>query len=88
MKESNATTQLFMMAANDEEQLNSLLAYYRSKIAEFDKERLEWLTKIEELRIQYDDKHRSEWELHKRKEEISDLQRTLSEHKLMLFEER
>jgi coiled-coil domain-containing protein 77 len=65
-----------------------LLSYYRSKIGEFDKERMEWLAKIEEIRISHEDKHRLEWELLKRKEEIAELQRTLSESKLMLFEER
>lgn len=61
------------MAANDEEQYNTLLAYYRNKIGEFDRERMEWLAKIEEIRISYEDKHRLEWELLKRKEEIGEL---------------
>lgn len=68
--------------------MNSLLAYYRSKISEFDRERTEWLAKIEEIRISYEEKHRLEWEGLKRKEEITELQRTLSESKMMLFEER
>lgn len=37
------------MAENDEEAYNSLLAYYRSKIGEFDRERMEWLSKFEEV---------------------------------------
>ncbi len=35
--------ELFKMAVNDEEQYNQLLAFYRSKIQEFERERLEWL---------------------------------------------
>lgn len=31
------------------EQFTPLLSYYRSKIAEFDKERMEWLAKMEEV---------------------------------------
>jgi len=61
------------LAANDEEQLGSLLAYYRSKVSEFDKERMEWLAKMEEMRISYEEKHRLEWEVLKRKEEITEL---------------
>ena len=62
--------ELFRMAANDEEQYNSLLAYYRSKIGEFDRERLEWLAKLEEIRLSYEERHQLQWELAKRKEEV------------------
>ncbi|CAD8045796.1 unnamed protein product [Paramecium primaurelia] len=73
---------------NDPQQYQDLLAYYRSKLGEFEKERFEWLTKLEEIKIQYEDKHQQEWELLKRKQEIKELQQTVGEAKLMLFEER
>jgi hypothetical protein len=34
------------MAINDEDELNSLLTYYRDRINEFDNERTEWLEKL------------------------------------------
>jgi coiled-coil domain-containing protein 77 len=76
------------MAANDEDQYNTLLDYYRGKISEFEKERLEWLAKIEEIRISYEDRHKLQWELNKRRDEIAELNRSISEAKVMLFEER
>ena len=42
---------LFKMACNDEDELNSLLAYYRDRINDFERERTEWLEKLEEVRI-------------------------------------
>ena len=85
---SAAKQDLFKMAGNDEEQYNSLLSYYRSKIGEFDKERFEWLQRLEEIRLSYEERHQLQWELNKRKEEIMEVQRSLSEAKVMLFEER
>ncbi|CAD8050277.1 unnamed protein product [Paramecium sonneborni] len=79
---------LITINPNDPQQYQDLLAYYRSKLGEFEKERFEWLTKLEEIKIQYEDKHQQEWELLKRKQEIKELQQTVGEAKLMLFEER
>jgi coiled-coil domain-containing protein 77 len=76
------------MAANDEEQLHSLLTYYRSKIGEFDRERLEWMTRLEEVRLSYEDRHELQWELGKRREELTEVGSSLTEAKVMLFEER
>ena len=70
------------MALNDEDELNSLLTYYRDRISEFDNERNEWLEKLQEVRLNYvfylkircqEDKHKLEWELQKRKDEIIEL---------------
>jgi len=41
------------MALNDEDELNSLLTYYRDRISEFDNERNEWLEKLQEVRLNY-----------------------------------
>ncbi len=51
-------------------------------------ERSEWLCKLEELRYKQDEKHKSEWELRKRTDEIVELQRSLGEAKVTLFDER
>lgn len=39
------------MGVNDEDALNSLLAYYRDRVNDIDNERTEWLEKLEEVKI-------------------------------------
>ena len=79
---------MLKMALNDENEMNSLLSYYRDRLHEFDNERQEWLAKLEEIRYKQDEKHKTEWELKKRKQEISEMQSSLKEAKLNLYEER
>jgi coiled-coil domain-containing protein 77 len=76
------------MGCNDEDELNSLLTYYRDRINDFEKERLEWLAKLEEVRYSQEEKHKLEYRLKKKNEEIADLQRSLTEQKVSLFDER
>ncbi len=76
------------MAVNDEDELNSLLTYYRDRINDFDKERTQWLEKLQEVSLKQQEKHRQEWEIQKRAQEIGELQRTISELKVKLFDER
>jgi len=64
---------MFKMACNDEDELNSLLTYYRERINDFDKERTEWLEKLESVRISQEELHKLNWELQKRKDEIAEL---------------
>ena len=42
------------MGINDEDDLNSLLAYYRDRVNDIDKERVEWLEKLEEVKHKAD----------------------------------
>lgn len=79
---------LLKLAVNDENEMNTLLTYYRARLADFDKERQEWIEKLEVLRYSQEDKHKNDWELQKRNNEIAELQKTLSEFKLSLFDER
>ena len=79
---------ILKMAINDENELNTLLAYYRQRINDFDKERKEWLERLESVRQSQAEKHKTDWELKKRKDEIAELQKTISESKLSLFDER
>ena len=39
------------MAVNDENEINSLLSYYRDRINDFENERTEWLEKLEKVRL-------------------------------------
>ena len=79
---------LFNLALNEEREANTLLAHYRDRINAFDREREEWLQKLENVRLSQEEAHKTQWELQKRREEISDLQKTLSNAKLSLYEER
>lgn len=51
------------MAVNDENEINSLLSYYRDRINDFENERTEWLEKLEKVRLNQEEKHKLEWEL-------------------------
>ncbi len=79
---------LFNLALNEESEVNTLMTHYRDRMNGFDREREEWLHKLETVRISMDQIHKSHWELQKRKEEIAELQRSLSEAKLHLYDER
>lgn len=78
----------FRMALNEEIEVNSLLAYYRDRINEFDSQREDWLAKYNKVRTPQDEAHKQEWELQKRREEVNELQHTLEEGKLVLYNER
>lgn len=79
---------LFKMAFNEENEVNTLLAYYRDRINAFDREREEWLQKLEVVKMSQEEHHRQTWELQKRRDEIAEFQRSLSEAKLSLYNER
>jgi len=71
--------------AADKEQL---LTFYRERFAKFEEEREDWLRRLEQLRGRQDDYLRTQWELRKREEEISSLQKQLSDTQLQLLQER
>ncbi|EGR27976.1 hypothetical protein IMG5_185590 [Ichthyophthirius multifiliis] len=79
---------LFKMACNNEDQLNSLLSYYRDRINDFDKERAEWLQNLNGIIASESEKHKLQWELQRRKEEINTLQGTLDNFRGVLYQER
>lgn len=78
----------FDLALNEENEVNTLLAYYRNRIGRFDNEREDWLDKYNKLRTTQDEAHRQSWELQKRNQETAELRRILEEEKLRLYEER
>ncbi|KAL8611279.1 hypothetical protein ACOMHN_013710 [Nucella lapillus] len=65
-----------------------LLEYYRKKIAEYDDEHDELVSKLEEYKVTYEEQHRMQWELRQREEEIVELQKALSDMQIYLFQER
>ena len=65
-----------------------LLEYYRQKIAEYDGEYEKLLKKLEKYKCTYEHVHKCEWEIRQREEEISELQKALSDMQVFLFQER
>ncbi|EDO34896.1 predicted protein [Nematostella vectensis] len=65
-----------------------LLEYYRKKIAEYDGEHEQMVHKLERYKCTYEEQHKSQWELRQREEEISELQKALSDMQVYLFQER
>lgn len=79
---------LFQLAVNEEHEANTLMAHYRDRIYAFDREREEWLSKLQTVRASMGQVHKSQWDLQTHKEEIAELQRSISEAKLSLYDER
>lgn len=65
-----------------------LLEYYRKKIGEFDAEHDDMVQRLEQYRLTYEEQHRVQWEVRQREEEISELQKALSDMQVYLFQER
>ncbi|XP_069619059.1 coiled-coil domain-containing protein 77 [Ranitomeya imitator] len=65
-----------------------LLEYYRRKIAEFDEEHEDLVTRLEQYKATYEEQHKLQWEMRQREEEISELQKALSDMQVYLFQER
>ena len=68
--------------------LARLVDYYRMRIETSQKERLEYLSLLENLKIKNEDLHKTEWELRRRKEEIVELEQALYEANIALNNER
>jgi len=65
-----------------------LLDYYRMKVDMIEKERFDWLTKLEEVSMKSEEFHEKELELQKLTEQITELQQSLSESNIALNQER
>ena len=75
-------------ANKKEEENQRMTEYYKMKIAEIEKERIEWMTKLEALNQNTQDFYTKEWELRKLTDEITELQQSLSEANIALNQER
>ncbi|KAE8575672.1 hypothetical protein XENTR_v10003905 [Xenopus tropicalis] len=65
-----------------------LLEYYRKKIAEFDEEHKDLVKQLEQYKATFEEQHKLQWEMRQREEEISELQKALSDMQVYLFQER
>ena len=65
-----------------------LLDYYRMKVEMIEKERFDWLAKLEEVNMKSEEFHEKELDLQKLTEQITELQQSLSESNIALNQER
>lgn len=65
-----------------------LIDYYRLRVENFEKERVETLERLEQLKLSQEEQHRMEWENKRRKEEIIELQNIISSNNEVLNKER
>lgn len=72
----------------DKRDLSHLVDYYRQRIENIEAERVEFLKRLEGIRISQEEFHKMEWELKKRNEEVAELQDAVKKSTLGIHEER
>lgn len=65
-----------------------LLEYYRKKIGEYDTEKEEIIKKLDLFKQTLEDQHNLQFELRQKDDEISELQKAVSDMQVFLFQER
>lgn len=88
LQELGVKENFFKNALNEEVQVDSLLAYNRDRVANFERERFDWLNRYEMIKPKPQDEHRTEWETRQTRENLALLQKDLSDNRMRLFEER
>jgi len=78
----------YKAAQREEDDSRTMLAFYRDRIKAFDREREEWLQKLEQLTAVKKETLYEASELQRKREEVADLQRSISEAKISLHNER
>jgi predicted nucleic acid-binding Zn-ribbon protein len=76
------------MEAGDRSDIATLLSHYQERIRDFERERLEWLQRYEQVKLNLDSKIYKQRDLRKARDEILDIQRAVSEVRIQLFEEK
>jgi predicted site-specific integrase-resolvase len=85
---SEAKDELYRIGLNDDSEVNPLTAYYRHRINRFEQERLETIKHIERIKVSVEEKHRAEWDIQRSKEVVAELQKSLSDARTKLYDER
>lgn len=65
-----------------------MLSYYRDRMNDFDKERSEWLNRLNEIVTTEAEKHKLQWDLQRRKDEVASLKESLDKFRSNLYTER
>jgi coiled-coil domain-containing protein 77 len=72
----------------DTNDTTALLAYYRSRLTNFDEERISWVAALERMKMGLKDKHRKENEVVMSRSRIAELQSLICEENLALYMQR
>lgn len=75
-------------AQGQDQDKDQLLTYYRRRLDLFEREREEWLEKLESTRVKQEEVHKQSWELKARCDEVRTLQQQLSDLQVVLLNER
>ena len=65
-----------------------ILAYYRERVAASEAEMAQLIERIDAVAETHATQHKARWEVHKRMDEVSDLQKALSDSHVYLWEEK
>eukprot|EP00697_Spironema_sp_BW2_P016841 gnl/Spiro4/8330_TR4381_c0_g1_i1.p1 gnl/Spiro4/8330_TR4381_c0_g1~~gnl/Spiro4/8330_TR4381_c0_g1_i1.p1 ORF type:complete len:479 (-),score=134.34 gnl/Spiro4/8330_TR4381_c0_g1_i1:68-1504(-) len=76
------------LTARDLPLSHELLQYYRDKLEEGERERSDFIAKLDEIEMRQNEAHQLRWELRKRSDEVRDLQKALSDAQQFLHAER
>ena len=68
--------------------LSRILSFYRQRIDDLQKERWDWLEQLELAKLSQEDFQKKELELERRIQEIAELQKSISDSHIGLFEEK
>ena len=72
----------------DEQQMLELLAYYRHKVDNQEKERVEWLGELEQMRFNVEKVHEEEAQILALKKQMDERQKALSDSHLSIYDEK
>ena len=76
------------LAIIDPDNYGGLLKFYRTKVSFLEKERLEYLSSINNLKIESKEKHKNEWEIYRLKNQKEEFERKISDLKIKFFQEQ
>eukprot|EP00347_Sterkiella_histriomuscorum_P001132 403373203 len=80
--------QHFISQAHNLQQLENYLHFYRHKLDAFEQERIEWQEQAEQMRLQIEKFHGSEQQILGKKNEITEIQKALSDSHISIYDER
>lgn len=80
-------TDKFKMTSQSEPLIN-LVNYYRDRVESNEHERRHWYSQLDQLRIPQEYVHKLDWEIKKRTDETTELNRVLSEAHINLYSKR
>lgn len=76
------------LAIIDPSSPHNLLKFYQQKVSNLEKERIDWITELNTLKIDQKEKHDTEWKIFRLKNEKEEFERKISDLKIKFFQEQ